>query len=192
MRWSGNNVMLGAGAVFLAVLASGSLVGQDPDDDRLLDFGRAGKLRVGTSVDRMAIMFGKENLRLVDRWPEGMFSPAIEIRLDRSVSPAFVVQIREWPCAEHSAWGITVFDRRFRTREGLGVGSTLAEVRRHVRSDVDEIGGVTFVNDAKRGLSFVFDAHEPIATTRVKEVFVVSQPVHVRKTVCPHLGPIDK
>jgi hypothetical protein len=60
------------------VLASG-LAGQAPN--MRLESGRAGQFELGQSVDNVLSLAGRQHVRLVNLDFEGMFTPAIEIRL---------------------------------------------------------------------------------------------------------------
>jgi len=134
-----------------AVLAQG--------EDLLLRGNRAGSIELGATVDEIYSIVGRDQVRLVDEFLEGMFSPALAIDLPgATVFPAIVVRIREFPCAQFSVWGISVRDPRFRTPEGLGVGSTIAELR--------EAG--QFVDD-----------------TRTTAVWIWPDPVRIREERCP-------
>src|SRR2546428_585024 len=97
----------------------------------LLAPGRAGALEIGLPVDSVLRVFGRDRVRLVDLQLEGHFTPAIELVLvDSRATPALVAPIREVPCGEFALYGMSVYDPRFRTREGVGVGSTIGELRR--------------------------------------------------------------
>lgn len=100
----------------------------------VLSPGRAGVFEVGATVDEIYKLVGRERVSLVDRFREGHFTPAIEIRVPgTSVAPSVVAPIREAPCREFAVWGLTVLDPRFRTPEGLGVGSTVIPDQRASR-----------------------------------------------------------
>jgi hypothetical protein len=158
----------------------------------LLESGKAGPFEIGATVDEIYRLVGRDHVRLVDLFTEGMFNPALEIQLPgANAEPKIIVQIREWPCSDFSAWGILIRDRRFRTREGIGIGSTLNEMRRHYQVKVmpGEGSYVAFVPSLD--LSFELDAiREPTDLSKIKSVWVPPQPREVRKRRCPHLGPL--
>jgi hypothetical protein len=158
----------------------------------LLEPGKAGPFELGATVEEIYRLVGRDRVRLVDLFNEGMFTPALEIQSPESnAGPAIIAHIREWPCAQFSVSGILVRDYRFRTREDLGIGSTLGELRRHytveiMRGEGDEIAYVRSLN-----LSLVLAAEEtPTDSSKVKSVWVPPQPQEVRKRRCPHLGPL--
>ncbi len=75
---------------------------ETPSPEYLLTTGRAGKVELGTTVDEMYKLFGRENVRLVDLFKEGLFSPALQVKLAGTTVPGMVTDIREWPCGEFS------------------------------------------------------------------------------------------
>lgn len=166
--------------------------GTDVAAELRLSVGAAGPIRVGQSVDDLFVKVGRENTRLIDLFTEGLFQPALEIRLAGAPNqPALTVPIREWPCHEFSVWAITVRDPRFRTADGLGVGSSLAEIRKAYRPEIDLSEGQRVAHIPDLGLTFVLD-DSPAASDswRVIYVWVVPQPVLVRQARCPELGPL--
>jgi hypothetical protein len=130
-------------AGILVVLGAEGAVGQRqataPGEQFLLARGRAGYLELGQSGDDVYGRFGRENVRLVDTFAEGTFTPALEVRLDdRAARPALVARLEGEPCGRITVWGISVYDGRFRTSDGLGVGSTLGDIRKRFKPEVSE------------------------------------------------------
>jgi len=167
------------------------LVGQQSAEFRLVA-GRAGGVEIGLPVDDLYRLVGRENTRLVDLFREGMFDPALEIRLPGSpVAPAMIVPVREWPCVAWSVQGIEVRDPRFHTAAGIGVGSTLADIRRHYKVTVSEEEGAHAVAK-EEGMTFNFDDRSFAPTAKVKSVWIYGDPVAVRKTRCPERGPLGR
>ena len=154
-----------------------------------LSVGAAGPIRVGQSVDDLFVKVGRENTRLIDLFTEGMFQPALEIRLAGAPNqPALTVPIREWPCREFSVWGITVRDPRFRTADGLGVGSSLADIRKAYSPQISIAEGQRVAHVPELGLTFALDDSPASSDSwRVTYVWVVPQPALVRQTRCSRL-----
>lgn len=99
-------------------------------EDLLLSPGQAGQLKLGMSIDEVYGRYGRENTRLLDLYPEGMFNPALAIYLNkgRRGQPALVAEIgwkENWVVSR-----LFVYDPRFKTKEGIGVGSSLGDLRK--------------------------------------------------------------
>lgn len=183
------------GTVAAATVAmSVSIVAQTTRDSISPSFvliaGRAGPFELGMTVDELIAQVGREHVRLVAKFPEGMFQPELEVDLAGFASgPALVAQIREWPCVRFALWGIAVHDPRFRTENGLEVGSTLADLRRHYPgvtvTNIDADGWPSVVIP-ELGLTFAME-RVPVYTdaSRVESVWVFPQPVAVRARKCP-------
>jgi hypothetical protein len=152
--------------------------------------GTAGHIEVGLPVDEIYRRVGREHTRLIDLQLEGMFEPALEISLDgASVQPALIVRVREWPCIAWSVQGIDVRDPRFRTAEGIGVGSTLADVSKVYRVTVGRENGPHAWVDAVK-MRFGLDSASLAPTARVTSVWLPGDPVAVRLARCPERGAL--
>jgi hypothetical protein len=158
----------------------------------LLAQGTAGRLEVGLPVDEVYRQVGRERTRLIDLHQEGMFAPALEIRLEAAaVQPAIVVAVREWPCIAWSVQSIRVRDPRFRTAEGIGVGSTRAEVSKAYKVTLSrEEGPHAWVEAIQMG--FRVDDMSLAPTARVTSVWLPGDPVAVRKARCPERGALGR
>jgi hypothetical protein len=172
----------------LLVLDPASLHAQS--DSLRLESGRAGRFVIGMTVDEVHSLVGRNNVRLVDRSSRDMESPAIEITLPDGLSPSIVAPIRKWPCPTFSLWGIEVFDPRFRTAAGIGVGSKLRELRsNHSVRLSDENGPHAWVEDLY--LNFQLQNGSRADSVRVTSVWIpIRDPAAVRAARCPQLGPI--
>jgi hypothetical protein len=158
---------------------------QPSGDDFLLATGRAGRVELGTSVDEIYAIFGRENVRLVDAFKEGMFSPALQITLPgAAINPGIVTDIREWPCGEFSVWGIEVRDPRFRTKDGVGIGSTEGELKRSYSFRITEAEGAHAAMVDALKMSFSLSREAPIEQQRVTSVWIWPDPEAVRKKRC--------
>ena len=168
------------------VHGTSTLRGQAPPADFLLSEGKAGRIELGMSVDEVLLQVGRDRVRLVDLVKEGLFSPAIEVEIaGGSQVPAIVADIREWPCAGFAVWGIAVHDPRFRTVDGLGVGSTVGQLRKAHSIQLSHEEGVwAIVPDLK--MSFGLDSTRGTDTVRVTHVWIWPDPTTVRKRRCPN------
>lgn len=142
-------------------------------------------------IDQVYLLFDRKQSRLVDLQLEGEFSPAMEISLPGgSVSPSLVVQFREWPCSVFAISGITVRDPRFRTAEGIGVGSTLREMKRQYSVVLSREEGAHAVV-LKKHLTFGLTDDSPADSARVTEIWIpLTDFAGIREKRCPQLGPI--
>jgi hypothetical protein len=164
---------------------------QQSSDAFVLERGRAGQFELGMTADEVYRAARQQYVRLVATFPEGMFQPVLQIEIQGSeATPALTAPIREWPCAGFAIWGISVHDARFRTKDGLGVGSTLGDLRRvdsaaKVSGVMTDSGPVVVMET--RGLTFRMDpaARSFTDDSRVTSVWVIPDPVAVRARRCP-------
>jgi hypothetical protein len=155
------------------------VIGLQAQPDYVLEKGRAGRAKVGMSVDELYQAYGWENTKLVDLFGEGMFQPVIEIYLGGVKSLVAEVEARKG----FTVWRIAVHDKRFRTVDGIGIGSTLGELKQ--RYPVKMLGGEGAVPVAwveSLGLSFFLGGRqsfiEPAKApddARITSVLVVQQ-----------------
>jgi hypothetical protein len=147
-----------SGVLILAGLFSvGGRGGDAPKGDFLIEAGKVGSLFVG--------MRASDIVRLYPRWAinggfvygEGIAAPVIEIRLARGQKrPSLSIGLDE--TTDHRftiARGIEVFDRRFRTKSGIGPGSMISEVSAAFGDlTIESFEGQTILNSKGMQMSF--------------------------------------
>jgi len=83
------------------------------------------------TIDDLHAMHKPSSTRLVAYYPEGMFTPLLEVYLEGDTNksiPSLLIEIDK-----NNDWivgNIKVNDARFRTDKGIGVGSTLGAIRK--------------------------------------------------------------
>ena len=90
----------------------------------------AGHLKIGMSKGELYTLFGEKNTKLVDLKIEGHYCPAVEIYQNDTETgkPSLIAEITQeenW-----TVWRIRVYDTQYKTKENLGVGSTIGDIRK--------------------------------------------------------------
>lgn len=137
-----------------------------PGDDSAawrLARGCAGEVRLGMPVGRLRLLAPARTLRFTDLGLEGEATPAAQLVMagsgDVSLTAEFDAGTRDSLLTR-----ITVRDRRYRTRTGIGVGSTLGALRKKHRVDWIEQGEPDAVARVDAlGMSFILDL-KPLGT----------------------------
>ncbi|MFB3788737.1 MAG: hypothetical protein ACE15F_20450 [bacterium] len=140
--------------------------------DFILSKGAAGKIHLEMSVDEVYNRYGRDNTRLVDLFLEGFFTPALEIFLpppdpkDAALKESKPSLIAEIHCPKPNAFAVyrlQVFDPRFKTREGIGVGNSLGEARKHLKfkTFASSEGGIVCGVVEPLGMTLLLDWNPP-------------------------------
>ena len=154
----------------LLVLALAPRVGAQ-NTDWQVETGRAGKVVIGMTVDSLRTVFGRENIRLVDLDLEGQFTPALQIFVpSQPGKPIASAEIRELCGFRISR--ITAMSPLFRTADGLGPGSTVAEIRRkYPTASLNREEGASLIV-SKLHMSFVPADGTFADSARIESVFL--------------------
>ena len=139
-----------------------------------LSKGKAGPVEIGMGIDELYQRVGKEDTKLVDQYSEGFFSPVVEIYMKREpkdAKPSLIAEVVSKPPAENThpffisafvVGRISVNDSQFKTNVGIGVGSTLGEIRRWYKVDWITFGEGPLVARVEQiGMSFALDYSTP-------------------------------
>jgi len=149
-------------SLFLCFLLNSVQIGA-VDEEFVLAKGRAGTIHAGMTIDELYTAVGRNNTKLVDQYGEGYFTPVIEIYSGQGgrTKPSLVAQIvGQYP--KFLVGSITVYDARFKTEMGVGVGSTLGGIRRNHKVDWIGFGeGPLFARVEQIGMSFALDFSDP-------------------------------
>ena len=148
--------------IFILLLFPGLLSAEEKskgNSDFLLSKHKAGCIEIGMPVDSIYAGYDRELTSLVDLFLEGMFSPALEIYLngkEKKKKPSMIVEIG---CGED--WIITrinVYDKKFKTSKGIGVGSTLGDIRKSYKVEWISSGeGTIFARVEEMEMSFALN-----------------------------------
>jgi hypothetical protein len=143
-------------------LLSGA-VRSDAQDNHLLEKNRAGQIEIGMTIDELHTRYEPSSTKLIATYVEGMFAPVLEIyprgaaKKGRSPLVIAIDKDREWIVDS-----IQVNDARFRTAEGIGVGSTLGDIRKAYTVKWIDFGeGKLYANVDEIGMSFELDFTQP-------------------------------
>ena len=132
-------------------------------ENLLLTKYRAGDIEIGMTIDTLHTKHAPSSTKLVAHYPEGEFAPMLEIYLEGATKqshPSLLIGIgkkREWIVD-----AITVNDARFRTPLGIGVGSTLGDIRKVYKVKWIAFGeGPLCANVDEISMTFALDFTDP-------------------------------
>ncbi len=155
-----NLKILGLILLFFTSICPQTINGQDKF---LLSKDKVGEIEIGMTIDALHTKYEPRLTRLIARYPEGMFSPVLGIYINGQspdVEPSITVTIDKKD--DWIVGSIYVKDKRFRTLQGIGIGSTLSEVRKAYKlSSIDFGEGPLFANVDDLGMSFELDFTQP-------------------------------
>ncbi|MFC1489573.1 hypothetical protein ACFL6K_00010 [Candidatus Latescibacterota bacterium] len=102
---------------------------QDEKNDFLLQKEMAGRLKLGMNSNDLYSIFNKNMTKVIDLKLEGNYCPAIAIFFDEKMEkPSLVAEISQED--DWHVWRIRVYDKRYKTKEGIGIGSTYGEINK--------------------------------------------------------------
>lgn len=107
-----------------------SAAGSQPAGEFTLATGYAGAIGVGTSVDHLYQQFGKQAVSPGEEFFAGRTYPVLRAYAGQEKAPALTVYFALNKQTEDKIiTAIRVFDDRYKTTQGIGVGTTLGELR---------------------------------------------------------------
>ena len=150
--------------VFLFCLIVLTGVGQSfAQDEFLLTKQRVGAVVIGMTIDDLHAIHKPSSTRLVAQYPEGMFTPMLEVYLEGATNKSIASLLigidknKDWIVGN-----IKVNDARFRTDKGVGVGSTLGAIRKAYAVKWIGFGeGSLYANVEEINMSFELDITNP-------------------------------
>ncbi len=123
--------------------------GANDEELYVLDTDRAGLFKIGINdyeIQEIAVVYGDVILEEVDLMLEGMSAPAMEMTLAGDSLPGLILEIDPNDCG--CVYRIIVYSDRFRTSDGIGVSSTVANILEYY-----DFGDVYW---SERGDPFIF------------------------------------
>lgn len=91
--------------------------------------GRVGNLRLGMKADTVYALYDFDQIEIDDLQLEGLATPAFKIFYENPEAPALVAEIKQK--TEIVIDKIHVLDARFHLASKIGIGSTLADLRKN-------------------------------------------------------------
>jgi hypothetical protein len=131
-------------------------------ENLLLGPHQAGKLKIGMAESAIHQAWPRALTRKVVIYPEGIETPAVQIFIGKDrKTPSLVVILNS-----ETIYGIEVHDPRFKTAQGIGVGSSIGDLRKtnlHFKFNREEGDGL--VCD-ELGMKFAVDI-DPATDSRL-------------------------
>ena len=101
-----------------------------PKDEFLISKGFAGAIQCGMSAESLYSLYTRNQTEIVDLRIGGAFSPFLGIYFDNGKHPSLLTELG-W--LDKEGWilnRIWIYDPKFKTKSGIGVGSMLGDVRK--------------------------------------------------------------
>jgi len=160
---------------FIACLVASALEPAASQPSAAFDIvpGRVGAIVIGMSVDDFYLKVGRDRTRLVDQFWEGLFDPAVEVRLSpKASSPNLVAKVGASACG-FTVGMVIVHDPRFRLASGIHVGSSFGELRRLHRVEISKDEGLRAYSTE---LHMAFEIDSVADAAKVREIWVSATP----------------
>jgi hypothetical protein len=103
--------------------------------NKVLSVHKVGELAINMTANEVYNLVGKENTTLVDLYLEGMYSPALALSDNKRTSASLLIEL---VCDK--VWRINVNDPIYKTKEGIGVGSTFGDLKKKYTVNSIEVG----------------------------------------------------
>lgn len=124
-------------------------------NEKVIGLHKVGKIHIGMQADELYGYYDYESLELFDQFLEATFSPAFSIKNELGE----VELVAELDC--NVIWRVKVFSADYKTEEGLYIGSTLGDLKKHFMfSEVLRGEGNIVVHSKEKDLSFFLDVYQ--------------------------------
>ena len=153
-----------------------SLRAAAPPNRWLITGNEAGQFHIGMTVENARDLIGVDRAEIIDLNLEGLFSPGMVVP-DSEGKRSLVGEIECSHANRWVFWRIRVYDRRYRTSRGIGVGSSYTQVTKEYPEVKlsDEEGRALL--DNQEGISYVI-SDGPLPTATVTSLILSGREKH--------------